>query len=283
MVDNTNSIPTRAELERLSRGQVTGYAVDVTPDIARVWLLTNTGNRSPRAAHIAALARDIVAGRWRLTHQGIAFSADGRLIDGQHRLQAIIKADRPATLMVFLGIHDDMFGALDRGAVRSVRDEIGMSAAWVDPIGTMVRILLTGETKKVTPTDVREMMDAFNAEQTIMMHTFSSYAPGRSNAPIKAALICRLATSNGGQRKTLLEQWRAFATLDLPAMDRTSGAMLKRLERVRGAAGSVNSDERLAVAFVGWGPDRTLQRIQIDDVSKQIGEMRTIIKARLGR
>jgi hypothetical protein len=36
-----------------------------------------------------------------VTHQGIAFDTQGVLVDGQHRLAAIIEADRPVELTVF--------------------------------------------------------------------------------------------------------------------------------------------------------------------------------------
>ena len=39
------------------------------------------------------IARDMKAGHWRLTHQGIAFDPAGVLIDGQHRLWAIVESD----------------------------------------------------------------------------------------------------------------------------------------------------------------------------------------------
>jgi hypothetical protein len=37
-------------------------------------------------------------GDWRLTHQGIAFDASGALVDGQHRLAAIVEADVPVEI-----------------------------------------------------------------------------------------------------------------------------------------------------------------------------------------
>jgi hypothetical protein len=116
------SAPTAAEQGVLAHTTFMGYVVTVTPDVAREWLEANSQNRTIRTTHVAALARDITDERWKITHQGIAFSTSGRLIDGQHRLNAIIEADKPAVLTVFIGLNDDMFGALDRGKSRSARD-----------------------------------------------------------------------------------------------------------------------------------------------------------------
>lgn len=60
--------------------------VDVTPEMAAKWLEGNVLNRPLKQAHVDRLAREMAAGRWRLTHQGIAFDVSGCLIDGQHRL-----------------------------------------------------------------------------------------------------------------------------------------------------------------------------------------------------
>ena len=49
--------------------------MDVTPAIAERWICElNTHNRKLVDAHVERLAREMKAGRWRTTHQGIAFS-----------------------------------------------------------------------------------------------------------------------------------------------------------------------------------------------------------------
>lgn len=49
-------------------------------------------NRRLIETNTKAILTDIKAGNWRFTHQGIAFNPDGFLVDGQHRLAAIVKA-----------------------------------------------------------------------------------------------------------------------------------------------------------------------------------------------
>ena len=64
----------------------------ITPSIAAAWLARNMNNRRPNQRIIDELAAAITAGLWHTTHQGIAFDELGQLIDGQHRLLAIVKA-----------------------------------------------------------------------------------------------------------------------------------------------------------------------------------------------
>lgn len=98
----------------------------ITPKMAEAWLEKNYQHqRHIRWSHVDKLADQMRHSRWKLTHQGIAFSDTGRLIDGQHRLWAIIKADVAITMTVTRGVPDSSFVALDQGHLRSVSDVAG--------------------------------------------------------------------------------------------------------------------------------------------------------------
>lgn len=51
-------------------------------------------NRPQVSGAIPQLIEDILGAGWRFNHQGIAFNDRGELIDGQHRLEAIVRADK---------------------------------------------------------------------------------------------------------------------------------------------------------------------------------------------
>lgn len=92
----------------------------VTPELASAWLRTaNTRNRNVRQYHVTRLAHDMKAGAWRLTHQGVAFAADGTLVDGQHRLAAVVLANVSVQMVVFRGVSasDETYSAIDTTAV----------------------------------------------------------------------------------------------------------------------------------------------------------------------
>lgn len=105
--------------------------MDVTPDMARHWLHNNFANRRCDEGTVKAYARDILNGTWVATHQGIAFNDRDELIDGQHRLRAIILAGRTVRMMVTFGLPSRIDGhemttmdAVDRGRPRSVADQL---------------------------------------------------------------------------------------------------------------------------------------------------------------
>lgn len=101
--------------------------MEVDADLAFRWLEGNTHNRSVNQAHVERLAREMQAGRWRLTHQGIAFDTTGLLIDGQHRLWAIVEAKKPIRMRIFFNEPPENRQVLDTGERRSNKDVLKLS------------------------------------------------------------------------------------------------------------------------------------------------------------
>lgn len=100
------------------------FIVTVTPELAKEWLKHNNFNRPLKPRLVDKYVRQILAGHWRRNHQGIAFDANGILIDGQHRLYAIIKTGQSVTMLVFLNETQLAHESIDNGKTRSLLDVI---------------------------------------------------------------------------------------------------------------------------------------------------------------
>lgn len=94
----------------------------ITPSLAQEWLDAKAPNRTLKPHRIAAYAVAMQEGRWRLTHQGIAFDEHGRLVDGQNRLAAIVAAGVTVTMVCSWGLDRMAVANVDTGRVRSVSD-----------------------------------------------------------------------------------------------------------------------------------------------------------------
>lgn len=94
----------------------------ITPEKAHAHLAKNTNNRNLRNMRVARMARDIQNGHWVKTHQGIAFDVSGTLLDGQHRLMAVIQADIPVEMLVTYNLSPEAQRHMDRGAARLASD-----------------------------------------------------------------------------------------------------------------------------------------------------------------
>lgn len=95
----------------------------VTPSKARKWLQeSNSGNRKMRKGIVSSYARDIMAGQWLFTGDSIRFNGNGGLIDGQHRLAAVIEANHPIDAIVIRGLESESKYCIDTGSRRTLSD-----------------------------------------------------------------------------------------------------------------------------------------------------------------
>ncbi len=101
----------------------------ITPEMAAEFLEANGTNRKISRNVVDRYARAMRAGRWKLSHQGIAFDIDGRLVDGQHRLTAILQSGETIESLVVHNAPRDMFDVLDNGKSRSPGDTLGILGA----------------------------------------------------------------------------------------------------------------------------------------------------------
>lgn len=96
----------------------------VTPEQAEDWLGRNSHNRNLRNRHVEHLAGAIRRGEWQLNGDAIRFAADGTLLDGQHRLWAVIEADMPIQTVVITGLTNTTQITMDAGARRNLGDAL---------------------------------------------------------------------------------------------------------------------------------------------------------------
>ena len=102
----------------------TGF-VELTPSLANTLLELNTNNRAISKKVVDRYAKDIIDGRWHKDKDAISISEDGVLKNGQHRLLAVIKANKPITVLFAIGV--DNHNEMDRGKQRSIADNVGLS------------------------------------------------------------------------------------------------------------------------------------------------------------
>ena len=72
----------------------------ITPSMAEEMLSKNKSNRKLRNTVVNSYASQMASGKWHLTGQGITFGKNGQLLDGQHRLSAIVLANTAVEMLV---------------------------------------------------------------------------------------------------------------------------------------------------------------------------------------
>ena len=87
--------------------------INVTPDIAKDFLTHNTGNRPINHRYVQMYVKQMQEGLWKLTTDAIGFAKNGRLINGQHRLTAIVESGITAPFIVAHNYDENTFEAID--------------------------------------------------------------------------------------------------------------------------------------------------------------------------
>jgi hypothetical protein len=109
--------------------------VRITPDLAKSWLLLNARNRPLRRGHVTRLANQMKRGEWQLTGETIKFDTSGNLIDGQHRLAAVVESGCEIQCLVVHGLYGGAQDVIDTGRPRSVSDQLRLNG--VDGAGEL--------------------------------------------------------------------------------------------------------------------------------------------------
>jgi hypothetical protein len=92
----------------------------VTPETAFKWLENAARNRHVSDSVVRRYGADMLAGRWTLNGQGIIFDINGKLVDGRHRLTAIVATRSTVTMLVVRGAQPEAFETMDSGRTRTL-------------------------------------------------------------------------------------------------------------------------------------------------------------------
>jgi hypothetical protein len=125
----------------------------VTPEKAAQYLShCNRRNRPVRPLTVARYAADMDSGIWQLTGEPIIFGSDGILMDGQHRLHAVVKSGIAQRFLVVRGASPETFINLDNGAGRKVSD----TTSYTQPEVATGRAMMRGARNSfLAPTNAR--------------------------------------------------------------------------------------------------------------------------------
>lgn len=171
------------------------YSVEtIGPDTAKEMLASNIDNRHIRRAVVDRYARDMKAHKWVENGAAISFAADGTLLDGQHRLAAIVRAGVAVRLLVVRGLPNSAQDSMDDLAKRTLADTFnfhGISNA--NSAAAIVRRVLLWQndartnTGKYQPTKA-EALAAIREDQTLAV-AINAAAQMRKRSIVSPSII----------------------------------------------------------------------------------------------
>lgn len=95
---------------------------DIGPEQAQTLLAQHPKNRRLSSVRVGALARSMKAGEWVFDASPIRVDDTGSLVDGQHRLNAVILAEVTLPMLVVRGVETGAMATMDTGKSRSFAD-----------------------------------------------------------------------------------------------------------------------------------------------------------------
>jgi hypothetical protein len=109
--------------------------------------------------------RQMDADGWKVNGEALKFSTDGKLLDGQHRLEACVRANKPFRSTVVVGLEPETQATMDDNRRRTVHDQVllqGMNlpkaasaaARWL----LLIRLGTIGRAQRSTNQEILEVL-----------------------------------------------------------------------------------------------------------------------------
>ncbi len=174
----------------------------ITPEIAQDMLQYNNCNRSLSRNTIAKYARMMKQGEWYLSHQAIAFGEDENgkqiLVDGQHRLAAVVQSGIPVKTTVIY--HAIQTPYIDTARTRTFIDNLNICNKTSHYTRTMMSILnlvmSINKIRNITQLERQKFCD-FYYETFQMVDTIYKVSKAKSGGcPLKTALFLSINENN---------------------------------------------------------------------------------------
>ena len=249
--------------------------VNITPDVARQFLAANIGNRPLRRSLVLRLKDSFARGEYVPTHQGIAFSVEGILMDGQHRLQAISEMkDVSFPMLVSRGLPPNAFMTMDIGVVRNDADALQIKDKKLVECARLATKLCGIRT---SPASLLPVIAQIQESHDAVMKACSTTLKVMSSAPVRLAAV--VSIMSGENQEHVLKTYRALV-LNIP-QDMTEIAASFARQVFNGKVHSVERPELYTRALGVFTENKKgLKHSRLSDVSGAIENLRGFLAKR---
>lgn len=231
----------------------------VTPWMAERWLCKNITNRAINKKRVSSYASDMQNGSWADNGEPIHFDKNGMLINGQHRLSAVVESGCSVPMLVVFDVEKNQL--YDRGRGRSARDTLLMtgmpseliSNAMVATVKLFIRITRgTKDTIIVSDLEIADFIssneeDLWKLSEIINKKSYSGAKTLRVNfarAPVLAAIL--FAIRDGAEVERLCE-FASISSTGICSSPEDTAAAVFRNDLIKTAASSSSTSQKQSV------------------------------------
>jgi len=265
---------TPEEMGGLTAALPTQCYVVVSAVTAREWLKHNTSNRPLRRSRVDDLKRMFERGEYIVTHQGIAFGADGLVQDGQHRLTALSEMpdDFSVVLSVTRGLAKAAFEVLDIGVKRTYSDALRISRGLAE-VSRFLAAIVEG-TGAMSPQALRSYVDFVRPHYDTLLADMHGNRRAWSSASVRgAAIICMARGIPADYVRSIL---RALMTADFNAMPPVAQAVFRA--ELNGRISATEKNDMFVRCLKIFNPKFAGQsKVLVKDASTDVAEVREFL------
>jgi hypothetical protein len=182
-------------MESFSSNEIVDMKVSISPADAQTMIEENHPlNRPVDKGLVELYARDMKAGLWRVTGDPIRFDTKGRLIDGQHRLHAIILSGVTLTkVTLILGLGEDVFPVIDQGKSRTNLQALRMQGLEINSLAVAIARAsfwgLDACKDRLSPNEIKERYEKYKPAIDYAAKLRASSAISVTYAPIRVVVM----------------------------------------------------------------------------------------------
>lgn len=209
--------------------------VKVTPHGAEAILKMNTGNRKLRSSRVKQYAEQMKRGQWLESGDPIRISKSGVLLDGQHRLTAIVESGVSIDCVVISELDDEAYTVIDTGLGRKAADVVTHMGVQNAHTVAAIAKLVIGVRAGISPNDTAGM-------SLVTRVDIADFVKNNEDLVHNAAIIGNTMFKDAGGRATA---WGALWIFALDAGRPTEASRF--FEAVRSGANLSENDPSLAL------------------------------------
>ena len=269
--------------------RMTSRVVLITPGMALGWLKRNDKNRTFSRKAAKDLSYEMANGYWKENGESIIFDWAGMLIDGQHRLQAVVKSGHNYLVPVITGVEAAVRPTVDTGKKRSGAANLQMAGEKNAAVLSATLVLWRGYAARDVPamthpaqgnperrTSIPRIMEYVSEVPGIREAVTKSLAlrpagPGRALVPASEAAMVWLAIVKSGASEDRANQFlgSVLAGFNLTEDSPVVGLRRRLIDNI-GPGLRMDKRERLALVLKTWllwstGQTRKVIRWETDE------------------
>lgn len=238
-----------ANVEMLFQEKERVEIVEVTPSMASNLLAnSNYNNRRIRHTVVSKYAKAMRDGDWKFSPETISVSKSGRLLNGQHRMSAVVESGVNCRFLFAFGFDDDVFSVIDRGATRTTSDALGIDRRVSEVATLLVKVHnYYGKRISITDADVMRASQCIKDAHDILVNCTNRARAIFSSAPFRLATAARIMRGDGDYA---LKMYKNLIDANIENMPPCGHAAIR--SALNGRLGSGGAMKQFTILSAAW-------------------------------